>query len=154
MKFTNAQDVISYLYSLPNLHAKNDLSYIKTVLKELGNPQNKVKTIHITGTNGKGSTSYYLSNLFKKAGQRTGLFVSPYIYEFNERIQLDNQNISDKDLVQVANLVEKAIKKIKEQDPEFSLVTFEYEVAMAFVYFSLKNCDYAVIEVGIGECNL
>lgn len=66
MKFTNAQDVISYLYSLPNLHAKNDLSYIKTVLKELGNPQNKVKTIHITGTNGKGSTSYYLSNLLKR----------------------------------------------------------------------------------------
>lgn len=53
-------------------------------------------------------------------------------------------------MVQVANLVEKAIEKIKEQDPEFSLVTFEYEVAMAFVYFSLKNCDYAVIEVGIG----
>lgn len=150
MKFTNAQDVISYLYSLPNLHAKNDLSYIKTVLKELGNPQNKVKTIHITGTNGKGSTSYYLSNLLKKAGQRTGLFVSPYIYEFNERIQLNNKNISDKDLVQIANLVEEAIEKIKEKDPEFSLVTFEYEVAMAFVYFALKNCDYAVIEVGIG----
>lgn len=120
------------------------------MLKKLGNPQNQVKTIHITGTNGKGSTSYYLSNLLKKAGQKTGLFVSPYVYRFNERIQLDNQDISDQDLIVVANIVQKAYEELQEEDSAFSLVTFEYEVALAFVYFAQKKCDYAVIEVGIG----
>ena len=103
MKFTNAEEVIHYVYSLPHLHPKNDLSFIKKLLQQLGNPQDQVKTIHITGTNGKGSTSYYLANLLKKAGQKTGLFVSPYVYQFNERIQLNNQDISEEDLVNVGN---------------------------------------------------
>lgn len=150
MKFTNAEEVIHYLYSLPHLHPKNDLSFIKKVLQQLGNPQNQVKTVHITGTNGKGSTSYYLSNLLKKAGQKTGLFVSPYVYRFNERIQLNNQDISDADLINAANKVQTACEEIKQVDKNFALVTFEYEVAMAFVYFAQKRCDYAVIEVGIG----
>ena len=150
MFFTNAQDVIKHLYSLPKLHEKADLTYIKHVLKLLGDPQDQVKTIHVTGTNGKGSTSYYLSNLLQKAGQKTGLFVSPYIFEFNERIQLNGQNISDSELVRIANLVEKALDQIRVEDPSFALVTFEYEVIAAFVYFEQVKCDYAVIEVGIG----
>ena len=148
--FTKAQDVINYLYSLPKLHDKADLSYIKRVLAFLGNPQDQIKTIHVTGTNGKGSTSYYLSSLLQKAGQKTGLFVSPYLFEFNERIQLNGQNISDNKLVEVANTVEAALTAIRQIDSQFSLVTFEYEVVMAFLYFSLEKSDYAVIEVGIG----
>ncbi|WLS85493.1 bifunctional folylpolyglutamate synthase/dihydrofolate synthase [Lactobacillus apis] len=150
MFFTNAQDVIKHLYSLPKLHEKADLTYIKRVLKLLGDPQDQVKTIHVTGTNGKGSTSYYLSNLLQKAGQKTGLFVSPYIFEFNERIQLNGQNISDSELVRIANLVENALDQIRIEDPNFALVTFEYEVVAAFVYFEQVKCEYAVIEVGIG----
>lgn len=150
MKFTKAQEVISYLYSLPHLHPKNDLSFIKKILVKLGNPQDQVKTVHITGTNGKGSTSYYLATLLKKAGQKTGLFVSPYVYRFNERIQLNNQDISDQDLVKAANKVQMAYEEIRKKNNEFSLVTFEYEVAIAFVYFADQKCDYAVIEVGIG----
>ena len=150
MFFTNAQDVIKHLYSLPKLHEKADLNYIKRVLKLLGDPQDQVKTIHVTGTNGKGSTSYYLSNLLQKAGQKTGLFVSPYIFEFNERIQLNGQNISNSELVRIVNLVEKALDQIRIEDPSFALVTFEYEVIIAFVYFEQVKCDYAVIEVGIG----
>ena len=150
MKFTNAQEVISCLYSLPHLHPKNDLSFIKKILAKLGNPQDQVKTVHITGTNGKGSTSYYLATLLKKAGQKTGLFVSPYVYRFNERIQLNNQDISDQDLVKAANKVQAAFEEIQKEDNDFSLVTFEYEVVIAFVYFADQKCDYAVIEVGIG----
>lgn len=150
MKFTNAQEVISCLYSLPHLHPKNDLSFIKKILAKLDNPQDQVKTVHITGTNGKGSTSYYLATLLKKAGQKTGLFVSPYVYRFNERIQLNNQDISDQDLVKAANKVQAAFEEIQKEDDDFSLVTFEYEVAIAFVYFADQKCDYAVIEVGIG----
>lgn len=150
MKFTSIHELTAYLYSLPVLHEKNDLSYIKRVLRQLNNPQNKVKTIHVTGTNGKGSTSYYLSNLLQKAGQRTGLFVSPYIKEFNERIQLNGQDIPDEELLALADQIENAIAEIREQDKSFSLVTFEYETVLAFLYFAQKKCDYAVIEVGIG----
>lgn len=150
MKFTNVDQVIKRIYSLPKLHPKNDLSYIRRILKQLNNPQDSVKTIHVTGTNGKGSTSYYLSNLLQKAGQKTGLFVSPYIYEFNERIQLNGKNISNNDLIKTANEIEAAIEILKKDDPDFSLVTFEYEVALAFQFFAQENCDYAVIEVGIG----
>lgn len=150
MKFTNVDQVIKRIYSLPKLHPKNDLSYIRRILKQLNNPQDSVKTIHVTGTNGKGSTSYYLSNLLQKAGQKTGLFVSPYIYEFNERIQLNGKNINNNDLIKTANKIEMAIEILKKDDPNFSLVTFEYEVALAFQFFAQENCDYAVIEVGIG----
>lgn len=150
MKFTNVDQVIKRIYSLPKLHPKNDLTYIRRILKQLNNPQDSVKTIHVTGTNGKGSTSYYLSNLLQKAGQKTGLFVSPYIYEFNERIQLNGKNISNNDLIKTANEIETAIEILKKDDPNFSLVTFEYEVALAFQFFAQENCDYAVIEVGIG----
>ncbi|MGY0445362.1 bifunctional folylpolyglutamate synthase/dihydrofolate synthase [Lactobacillus johnsonii] len=150
MKFTNVDQVIKRIYSLPKLHPKNDLSYIRRILKQLNNPQDSVKTIHVTGTNGKGSTSYYLSNLLQKADQKTGLFVSPYIYEFNERIQLNGKNISNNDLIKTANEIETAIEILKKDDPNFSLVTFEYEVALAFQFFAQENCDYAVIEVGIG----
>ena len=150
MKFTNVDQVIKRIYSLPKLHPKNDLSYIRRILKQLNNPQDSVKTIHITGTSGKGSTSYYLSNLLQKAGQKTGLFVSPYIYEFNERIQLNGKNINNNDLIKTANKIETAIEILKKDDPNFSLVTFEYEVALAFQFFAQENCDYAVIEVGIG----
>lgn len=144
------QEVIHNIETLPRLHEKNDLSYIKKVLAFLDNPQDKVKTIHITGTNGKGSTSYYLSNLIKKAGCKTGLFVSPYIERFNERIQLNNEQISDSDLIKGYNAISNAVTEIKKADPEFNLVTFEFETALAFWYFSYKKCDYAVIEVGIG----
>lgn len=150
MFFTNAKEVINHLYSLPHLHAKSDLSYIKRILRELGNPQKQIKTIHVTGTNGKGSTCYYLSNLLIKAGQKTGLFVSPYVYVFNERIQLNGENIPDDKLVELANQVEQALAVIRKKEADFSLVTFEYETVMAFLYFAQEHCDYAVIEVGIG----
>nr|WP_209315158.1 Mur ligase family protein [Lactobacillus mulieris] len=127
------------------MHKKSDLSYIKQVLAEMDNPQDKVKTVHVTGTNGKGSTCYYISNLLEKAGQKTGLFVSPYIREFNERIQLNSQNISIEDLLVGANYIYQILQKLK-----IELVTFEYEVALAFWYFAKKRCNYAVIEVGIG----
>lgn len=150
MSFTDAKSVIEHIYALPNLHSKNDLSYIKKVLTRLDNPQNRIKTIHVTGTNGKGSTSYYLSNILKKAGQKTGLFVSPYIHAFNERIQVNGEEIPDTDLVEIANQIEDIIVQIRESEPDFSLVTFEYEVVLAFEYFAKVKCDYAVIEVGIG----
>lgn len=146
----NYQEVIEKIEHLPRLHEKNDLSYIRKILAKLGNPQNKVKTIHVTGTNGKGSTSYYLSNLLQKAGQKTGLFVSPYIVKFNERIQINGQGISDSDLVIGSKKIFNAVRDLQRQDPSFNLVTFEFETALAFWLFAYRKCDYAIIEVGIG----
>lgn len=146
----NYQEVISKIEHLPRWHERNELTYIKRVLKELGNPQDKVKTIHVTGTNGKGSTSYYLRNLLEKAGQRTGLFVSPYIEKFNERIQVGGSPISNAVLVEGYQVIEQTIQKIQKENPDFHLVTFEFEVAMAFWIFAKQKVDYAVIEVGIG----
>lgn len=141
----NKTEAIAYLYGLPHLHPKNDLYFIKTVLQKLGNPQVKTPAIHVTGTNGKGSTCYYLSALLTQAGQKTGLFVSPYVVDFNERIQINGQMISD-DLLLLAF---RAVKQVVDQLP-FELTTFEFETCMAFWTFWHQQCDYAVIEVGIG----
>lgn len=146
----NYQEVISKIEHLPRWHERNELTYIKRVLKELGDPQNKVKTIHVTGTNGKGSTSYYLRSLLEKAGQKTGLFVSPYIERFNERIQVGGLPISNAELVEAYQVIEQTIQKIQRVEPDFHLVTFEFEVAMAFWIFAKQKVNYAVIEVGIG----
>jgi dihydrofolate synthase / folylpolyglutamate synthase len=150
MIFNNTETFLTYLYALPKKHAKADLSYIQKILHVLGDPQDKVKTVHVTGTNGKGSTSYYLSHLLEKAGQKTGLFVSPYVFEFGERMQINGKNMADTAILETANQIENALAEIRKLDPGFSLVTFEYEVAMCFVYFAKEKCDFAVIEVGIG----
>jgi dihydrofolate synthase/folylpolyglutamate synthase len=141
----NKNEAIAYLYQLPRMHPRNDLSFIKTALGALGNPQDKTPAIHVTGTNGKGSTCYYLSALLRQAGQKTGLFVSPYVIDFNERIQINGQMISDELLLASFQ----AVKQTVDQLP-FELTTFELETCMAFWTFWHEHCDYAVIEVGIG----
>ena len=75
----NVRAIIDFIEHLPRIHQKNDLTYIRRILQELNEPQDKVKIFHITGTNGKGSTAYYLSRLLQKTGQSIGLFVSPYV---------------------------------------------------------------------------
>lgn len=146
----NVKAIIDFIEHLPRIHQKNDLTYIRRILRELNEPQDKVKTFHITGTNGKGSTAYYLSRLLQKTGQSIGLFVSPYVEMFNERIQINGQPISDELLISAYQAVKNAIRNIQKKYPEFNLVTFEFETAMAFWIFAKQNCDYAVIEVGIG----
>lgn len=151
---TNEGDAISYIHQLPRLHRKNDLSYVKRALAYFANPQDKIKTIHITGTNGKGSTSYYLNSLLQKAGFKTGLFVSPFITEFNERIQINSKNIAGTDLVSLTKRVAAAVADLAGQtsgtEEEFILTEFEFLVVMAFVYFAEQKVDFAIIEAGIG----
>lgn len=141
----NKKEAIAYLYQLPRLHDRNDLSYIKAALQALGNPQAKTPALHVTGTNGKGSTCYYLSALLKQAGQKTGLFVSPYVVDFNERIQINGEMISDQQLLTAFQAVKRAVDPLP-----FELTTFEFETCMAFWTFWHEQCDYAGIEVGIG----
>lgn len=137
----NYFETLNYIHSLGNFGKPPTLDRIKAVLEKLGNPQNNFKAIHIAGTNGKGSVSAMLSAVFTKAGYKTALFISPFIIDFCERIQICGQFISRQELCCYA-------KKVK--NTEIELTEFEFITAMAFLYFSDKKCQIAIVETGLG----
>jgi dihydrofolate synthase/folylpolyglutamate synthase len=122
---------------------KADLDNTIKLCEALGNPQNKFKSIHVAGTNGKGSVSHSLSAILQTAGYKVGLYTSPHLKDFRERIKIDGM-MCDEDFV--VDYVEKIKYLIEEIEPSF----FEITVAMAFEYFVLNEVDIAVIEVGLG----
>jgi dihydrofolate synthase/folylpolyglutamate synthase len=144
------QDTIDYLYSrLPMFSRigaaaiKNNLDNTNAICDFLGKPQNKFKTIHIAGTNGKGSTSHMLASIFQEAGYKTGLYTSPHLYDFRERIKVNGQMCSKEFVTSFTNRMKGLIEKI---EPSF----FEITVGMAFEYFAQEKCDIAIIETGLG----
>jgi dihydrofolate synthase/folylpolyglutamate synthase len=146
----NYSETIDYLYNtLPMFSRmgsaayKKDLTNIRLLCQHLGNPQNRFKSIHVGGTNGKGSVSHMLAAVFQTAGYRTGLYTSPHLYDFRERIKI-NGVMADEDFV--VAFTEKMIPLIQELEPSF----FEITVAMAFEYFAQQEVDMAIIEVGLG----
>ena len=122
---------------------KKDIGNIIKACKILDNPHNKFKSIHIAGTNGKGSTAHMLASIFQEAGYKTGLYTSPHLKDFRERIKIDGQLISKKDTLDF-------ILKNKHQYEKIEMSFFEYTVAMAFDYFANENVDIAIIETGLG----
>ena len=122
---------------------KKDLHNTLAMCKALENPQNKFKSIHIAGTNGKGSTSHMLAAIFQKAGYKTGLYTSPHLKDFRERIRVNGKMVSK---AFVKDFVNEQKKLIQEIEPSF----FEVTVAMAFDYFAKQKVDVAIIEVGLG----
>ena len=118
---------------------------INALLDGLGHPERKLRYIHVTGTNGKGSTSACISSILTKAGYRTGLYTSPFIIRWNERLQIGGEYISDADFAEAVEVL-KPIADAMEDAPS----QFEVETALAFWYFVQKKCDYAVMEVGMG----
>jgi dihydrofolate synthase/folylpolyglutamate synthase len=122
---------------------KKDITNTRILCERLGNPQEKFKCIHVGGTNGKGSVSHGLAAIFQTAGFKTGLYTSPHLYDFRERIRISSEMI-DKDFV--IGFVETIIPSIEEIQPSF----FEITVAMAFDYFAKQKVDIAIIEVGLG----
>lgn len=137
----NYNEALNYIHSLGNFSMPASLKRIKEVLEKLGNPQKKINAIHIAGTNGKGSVSAMIANVFKTAGYKTGLFISPFIIDFRERIQINGEYISENDLCVFAETV-------KETDVQ--LTEFEFITAVAFLYFSKQNVDILVCETGLG----
>ena len=144
------QNTIDYLYSrLPMFSRigaaaiKNDLHNTQLICTFLGNPENKFKTIHVAGTNGKGSTSHMLAAIFQKAGYKTGLYTSPHLYDFRERIKVNGEMCKKEFVTSFTNRVKPLIEEI---EPSF----FEITVGMAFDYFAAENCDIAIIETGLG----
>ncbi len=122
---------------------KKDLTNIRILCERLGNPHTKFKSIHVGGTNGKGSVSHMLAAVLQTAGYKTGLYTSPHLYDFRERIRINGDMISESFVV---DFVEKIKPIIEEIEPSF----FEITVAMAFDYFAAQKVDAAIIEVGLG----
>ena len=144
------QDTIDYLYSRLPLFSrigpaaiKADLHNTIAICDFLGNPQNKFKTIHIAGTNGKGSTSHMLASILQEAGYKTGLYTSPHLYDFRERIKVNGIICSETFVTAFTNKMKPFIEKVA---PSF----FEITVGMAFEYFADENVDIAIIETGLG----
>jgi len=122
---------------------KANLDNTIALLEALGNPQTYFKSIHIAGTNGKGSSSHMLSSIFQEAGYKTGLYTSPHLLDFRERIKVNGQMIHEEEVVNFITSIKDHIEQIK---PSF----FELTVAMAFVYFRHEKVDIAIIETGLG----
>jgi len=135
------QEEIEWLYGLRRFGMKLGLERVQDIMQKLENPYKKYKIIHVTGTNGKGSTSAMIATILKLAGYTVGMFTSPHLVKFNERFQVNGEMITDEEL---SNL----IKLIREKKVE--LTFFEFATAIAFQYFKEQEADYAVIEVGLG----
>lgn len=143
-------ETIAYLYDhLPMFTRigvaayKKDLHNTIALLEALGNPHKDFKTIHVAGTNGKGSTSHMLAAIFQQCGYKTGLYTSPHLVDFGERIRINGKMIDEQFVV---DFVEQTKSSVKEIEPSF----FELTVAMAFQYFKQEKVDIAIIETGLG----
>lgn len=138
-------DPIAYINEPRWMESRLGLGRIVELLRLLGNPQKELRFVHVAGTNGKGSTCAFVAQVLQQAGYKTGLFTSPYIVEFADRIRIDGVNISDSDLSQVTLTVKEAADAMDDHPTEFELMT-----AVAFLHFSLQQCDIVVCEVGMG----
>ncbi len=137
---------IEYLYGLQKFGMKFGLDNIRKLMSAFHNPQDSFRSVHVAGTNGKGSTSAMIESILRTAGIRTGLFTSPHLISFTERIRIDGEEISEKDVVELAGEVRAAAEEIDDFSPTF----FEVVTAMAFLHFRKVGVGWAVIETGLG----
>lgn len=147
--FNDITSCINWIESQRRFTPKVSLDNMKYFCKLLGNPEKKFTSIHVTGTNGKGSVVSYLKNILIDAGFHVGTFTSPYIIKFNERISFDGQMITDEEVLKLAEKVYNIYNLLDDEHPKPSF--FEFTTLMSFIYFSEKmDLDVAIIEVGIG----
>ena len=140
----NYSESIAYLYGLQKFGIKLGLHTIKRLLSSIGDPHKKFPSIHIAGTNGKGSTAAFLASVLTEAGYTTGLYTSPHLLSFNERIRVGSRTISKKDVVRLTTVLQKKSRGFA------SITYFEMVTAMAFLYFAERKVDCAILEVGMG----
>lgn len=145
----NYTDALAYINDKDKFGSRLGLASIYKLMELLGNPQDSLKVIHVAGTNGKGSTSSYLSSCIKAAGYDVGLFTSPFLERFNERIQINGIDIPDEALGRITWDVKEAADKMVELGLEHP-TTFEIITAIGFIYFKEQSVDYVVLEVGLG----
>ena len=145
----NYTETLAYLDGLGKFGIHLGMERIEALLKELGNPEQKVRTIHVTGTNGKGSVTSMITNILLVSGLKVGKFTSPHLVRYNERIEVDGKEISDEDFALVVTAVRRAVENVMVKGTD-QPTQFEVLTAAAFLHFALQKLDYAVIEVGLG----
>ncbi|MBE6651180.1 MAG: bifunctional folylpolyglutamate synthase/dihydrofolate synthase [Ruminococcaceae bacterium] len=138
-------EALNYIHSVTWKGSRPGLERTKELLSLMGNPEKKLKFIHIAGTNGKGSTASMSASILQKAGYTTGLYTSPYIFEFNERMRVDGKNIGNDELAEIAEYIKPLADSMEDSPTEFELVT-----CIAFEYFYRHKCDIVCLEVGMG----
>ncbi|MDI6890809.1 MAG: folylpolyglutamate synthase/dihydrofolate synthase family protein [Thermodesulfovibrionales bacterium] len=143
-------ETINYLYSLQKHGIKFGLDNIIRLMAVLDNPHKSFLSVHVTGTNGKGSTSAITASVLKAAGLKVGLFTSPHLVSFTERIRVNDEEITEHEVVNLAEEIRGKIINLQSSIPDFSPTFFEVVTAMALFYFERKKIDVAVIEVGMG----
>jgi len=145
----NYQETMDYIHNTAKFVVNLGLSRVERLLELLGNPHKNIKAIHIAGTNGKGSTTAMITNILVASGYKVGMYTSPFLEEFEERIQINNCNIPKERLCQVVSFVKDAAKVMLEEGYE-QPTEFEIITATMFKYFYEEKVDLAVIEVGLG----
>ncbi len=141
------EETLSYLYSLEKFGISLGLHKISKLLEPFDNPQDNLKVIHIAGTNGKGSTASIIESILIEHGFKVGLYTSPHLVRFNERIRINKKEITDEEIVFYTEKLRPYEEDIKLKDP---VTFFDFTTAMAYLYFYDKKVDYAIMEVGLG----
>ena len=139
------EEALKYIHSVNWVGSKLGLERTRELLGKLGDPHKKLKFVHIAGTNGKGSTAAMLASILEKAGFRPGLYTSPFINRFNERMQVNGEQIPDDTLAELTLRIQPYADAMEDAPTEFELIT-----ALAMEYFLRENCDIVVLEVGMG----
>ena len=145
MNTSNYQDAISYLYSLAQSGIKLGLKNTARLLRHFGDPQSKLSTVHVAGTNGKGSTAAITESILKAAGYKVGLYTSPHLLDFRERIQINRKMIGKQQTVDLILRIRSAVENLK-----IPITFFEFGTVLAFLYFHEQDTDISIIEVGMG----
>ncbi len=139
------QEAVKYLDTYTEKYRHTDIHRMQALMRELGDPQKGMHFVHVAGTNGKGSCSAMTESILRTAGYRTGLFTSPHLIDFRERMRVNGQMISEEELAEVLSEVDAANRRLEERVNWFEIVT-----AVALVWFYRQNCDVVVLEVGVG----
>lgn len=143
------QEALEYIHSIPKPGPKKDQSRMNGYLRALGNPEKELRFIHVAGTNGKGSTCRFLAKIFQDSGYKTGLYQSPYIHDFRERISINGNWITSEELIRETEKLKNLTEIIQEKEHLFP-GEFEFVTALAFRYFLDQQCDIVVLETGMG----
>ena len=145
----NYEESLKYIENTHKFGIKLGLDSTGKLLELLGNPQDNLNVIHVAGTNGKGSVCSFISNILKEEGYKVGLYTSPYLETFTERIRVNGENIPEEDVARIITLIKDKID-IMISEGYSSPTEFEIVTAMAFYYYNEQNMDYVVLEVGLG----
>ena len=141
----NYNEALEYIHGISWTFCKPGLERIEALCESLGHPERELRFVHVAGTNGKGSFCSMLSEVLRAAGYKVGLFTSPYIYEFNERMRVNGRNIPDDTLAEITEHVRPHAEALTDRPTEFELIS-----AIAFEYFRRERCDVVVLEAGMG----